>query len=94
MEKLYGSKVAIVSVVRMLLAQSYAEYEVIVVSDGSTDRTIPLLREAYDLELTGPAGGHWRHGQGEHITMDALEFCRTLSGRAPAEGLLRTQVPF
>jgi hypothetical protein len=49
---------------------------------------------AYDLELTGPAGGHWRHQQGQHITMDAIEFCRALSGRAPAEGLLRTQVPF
>lgn len=50
----------------------------------------------YDLELTGPAGGHWRHGQsqGQHIMMEALEFCRALSGRAPAEGLLRTQVPF
>ncbi len=49
---------------------------------------------AYDLHLTGPAGGHWRRGDGEQITMDALEFCRALSGRAPAEGLLRTQVPF
>jgi uncharacterized protein (TIGR03083 family) len=49
---------------------------------------------AYDLELTGPAGGHWKQGDGEQITMDALEFCRALSGRAPAEGLLRTQVPF
>jgi uncharacterized protein (TIGR03083 family) len=49
---------------------------------------------AYDLELTGPAGGHWRRGDGEHITLDALDFCRALSGRAPAEGLLRTQVPF
>lgn len=49
---------------------------------------------AYDLELTGPAGGHWRQGNGEHMTMDAFEFCRALSGRAPAEGLLSTQVPF
>lgn len=49
---------------------------------------------AYDLELTGPAGGHWRQGNGEHITMDAIEFCRALSGRAPAEGLLSTRVPF
>lgn len=48
---------------------------------------------AYDLELTGPAGGHWRAGDGERITMDALEFCRALSGRAPAPGLLATQVP-
>lgn len=49
---------------------------------------------AYDLELTGPAGGHWRHGEGEHIAMEAFEFCRAISGRAPAEGLLSTQVPF
>lgn len=48
----------------------------------------------YDLELTGPAGGRWQRGAGEHVSMDALEFCRALSGRAPAEGLLRTQVPF
>jgi uncharacterized protein (TIGR03083 family) len=49
---------------------------------------------SYDLELTGPAGGRWQHGNGEHITMDAFEFCRAISGRGPAEGLLRTQVPF
>jgi len=49
---------------------------------------------AYDLELTGPAGGHWQDGHGEHISMDAFEFCRALAGRAPASGLLRTQVPF
>lgn len=50
----------------------------------------------YDLELTGPAGGHWHHGQGQgqHIAMDAFDFCRALSGRAPTEGLLATQVPF
>jgi uncharacterized protein (TIGR03083 family) len=48
----------------------------------------------YALELTGPAGGHWRLGDGEHQTMDAFEFCRTLSGRAPGAGLLATQVPF
>ena len=49
---------------------------------------------AYDLELTGPAGGHWQRGEGEQIRMDAFEFCRALSGRAPATGLLLTQVPF
>lgn len=48
----------------------------------------------YDLELTGPAGGHWKHGNGEHLSMDAFDFCRAISGRAPAERLLRTQVPF
>jgi uncharacterized protein (TIGR03083 family) len=50
---------------------------------------------AFDLTLTGPAGGHWQHGEGgEPISMDALEFCRVLSGRAPGSGLLTTQVPF
>ena len=49
---------------------------------------------AYDLQLTGPAGGHWKVGSTDPITMDALEFCRVLSGRAPATGLLATKVPF
>ena len=48
----------------------------------------------YDLELTGPAGGRWQAGQGEHSPMDAFEFCRAVSGRAPATGLLTAQVPF
>jgi uncharacterized protein (TIGR03083 family) len=49
---------------------------------------------AFDLRLTGPAGGDWRTGESEPITIDAFEFCRALSGRAPASGLLATQVPF
>jgi len=47
------------------------------------------------LALAGPAGGSWTFGSGgENLELDAVQFCRTLSGRAPAEGLLRTQVPF
>ncbi|MGC5583391.1 maleylpyruvate isomerase family mycothiol-dependent enzyme [Ornithinimicrobium sp. W1665] len=47
------------------------------------------------LELTGPAGGRWQEGEdGERISMDAFEFCRAVSGRAPVTGLLTTQVPF
>lgn len=49
---------------------------------------------AYTLELSGPAGGRWQEGEGEHLAMDAFEFCRAVSGRAPATGLLTTQVPF
>jgi uncharacterized protein (TIGR03083 family) len=48
----------------------------------------------YTLELSGPAGGRWQAGEGEHVAMDAFEFCRAVSGRAPAEGLLTMQVPF
>jgi uncharacterized protein (TIGR03083 family) len=45
------------------------------------------------LELTGPAGGAWGTG-GERITLDALEFCRIVSGRGEGPGLLTTAVPF
>jgi uncharacterized protein (TIGR03083 family) len=48
----------------------------------------------YRLELSGPAGGRWRVGEGEQLAMDAFEFCRALGGRAPVTGLLTTQVPF
>ena len=50
--------------------------------------------QPFRLELTGPAGGSWQDGVGEAITMDALEFCRVLSGRGRGEGLLSVQVPF
>lgn len=47
------------------------------------------------LVLTGPAGGRWAWGQGgPTIEMDAMEFCRVLSGRGRGEGLLATEVPF
>ena len=49
----------------------------------------------FDLELTGPAGGRWSRGDGgEAVRLDAVEFARTLSGRAPGTGLLATGVPF
>jgi hypothetical protein len=47
----------------------------------------------YTLSLSGPAGGTWG-GEGENITKDAFDFCRTVSGREPATGLLGQQVPF
>jgi uncharacterized protein (TIGR03083 family) len=51
--------------------------------------------QPYSLTLTGPAGGAWARGEdGPSIAMDAVEFCRVISGRGPAEGLLATQVPF
>lgn len=49
----------------------------------------------FTLTLTGPAGGEYVSGaNGEHITIDAVEFCRTLSGRANGSGLLTQEVPF
>lgn len=50
---------------------------------------------AFDLTLTGPAGGHWSRGtDGERIQMDAIEFCLVMAGRAPGTGLLATTVLF
>ncbi len=50
---------------------------------------------AFTLTLTGPAGGEYVAGDGgEHVTIDAVEFCRTLSGRTTGTGLLTQEVPF
>jgi uncharacterized protein (TIGR03083 family) len=49
----------------------------------------------FRLTLTGPAGGTWARGvDGEAFELDAVEFCRILSGRAAGTGLLAQQVPF
>ena len=49
----------------------------------------------YRLRLTGPAGGEWSSGtDGEALEVDAVEFCRVLSGRGSGSGLLSQQVPF
>jgi uncharacterized protein (TIGR03083 family) len=51
--------------------------------------------QPFTLTLTGPAGGEYVSGEsGEHITIDAVEFCRTLAGRATGSGLLSQEVPF
>jgi uncharacterized protein (TIGR03083 family) len=51
--------------------------------------------QPYALSLRGPAGGGWTSGAGgPRIELDAVEFCRVLSGRGAAGGLLATQVPF
>jgi len=47
------------------------------------------------LHLTGPAGGTFTQGDGgEEITIDAVDFCRIVSGRGTGEGLLTQEVPF
>jgi hypothetical protein len=50
------------------------------------------------LDLIGPAGGKYVHDsdelETECISLDAVEFCRTLAGRVGGTGLLTTIVPF
>ena len=49
----------------------------------------------FQLTLTGPAGGSFHQGDGgDALELDAVEFCRVVSGRAPGEGLLATRVLF
>jgi uncharacterized protein (TIGR03083 family) len=52
--------------------------------------------QPFNLTLRGPAGGTFigesDHGEGYDI--DAVEFCRILSGRSHGEGLLAQEVPF
>src|SRR5262245_4409497 len=51
--------------------------------------------QPYELSLTGPAGGAWRRGDsGSQIQMDAIDFCREVSGRGHADGLMSIKVPF
>jgi uncharacterized protein (TIGR03083 family) len=50
---------------------------------------------SFHLTLSGPAGGSWSQGtDGEAITLDAIEFARIVSGRAPGTALLAQTVPF
>jgi hypothetical protein len=47
------------------------------------------------LELDGPGGGSYVGGVGgEEHRLDAVEFCRILSGRGSGPGLLGTRVLF
>lgn len=51
--------------------------------------------QPYELALTGPAGGTFGSGEaGAREELDAIEFCRTLSGRRAGAGLLATAIPF
>ncbi len=54
--------------------------------------------KAFVLDLTGPAGGTYAGGAGgpdaASISIDAVDFGRTLAGRSPATDLLATVVPF
>lgn len=51
--------------------------------------------QPFTLHLQGPAGGTYTSGAGgEELSSDAVEFCRTLSGRATGSGLLTQEVPF
>ncbi len=52
-----------------------------------------LHAEPFTLQLSGPAGGTYVRGSGETVEIDAVEFCRVLSGRATGPGVLAHRLP-
>lgn len=51
--------------------------------------------QSCSLVLTGSAGGAWSWGTGNpRLELDAVDFCRTVSGRGSAVGLQAIEVPF
>jgi uncharacterized protein (TIGR03083 family) len=74
--------------------QLTAEHDGVLVADVVAEWAV-RHGHPYSLHLTGPAGGTWSAGEaGPHIELDAVEFCRTLSGREHGDGLLAVEVPF
>jgi uncharacterized protein (TIGR03083 family) len=75
-----------------------AEHDGVLVADVAAEWAA-RHGQPVSLTLTGPAGGTWTFnhasgGEAESHQLDAVEFCRILSGRATGEGLLATRVPF
>ncbi len=53
-----------------------------------------LHPDPFTLHLSGPAGGAYRRGDSDQLVeLDAVEFCRVLSGRADAPGVLAHRLP-
>jgi uncharacterized protein (TIGR03083 family) len=53
-----------------------------------------IHRQPFELDATGSAGGSYRQGDGgEHVTIDAIELCRTLAGRVAGTGVLANPLP-
>jgi uncharacterized protein (TIGR03083 family) len=51
--------------------------------------------QPFILTLDGPAGATFAQGErGQELRLDAIEFCRILSGRGSGSGLLSQEVPF
>ena len=71
-----------------------AEHDGVIVDDVVTEWA-DRHGQPFTLRLSGLAGGSWSRGVGgPQLELDAIEFCRTLSGRSPAEGLMSTEIPF
>jgi uncharacterized protein (TIGR03083 family) len=71
-----------------------ADHDGVLVADVATEWAA-RHGQPYALHLTGPAGGRWTSGAGgPDLELDAVEFCRLVSGRGSDQGVLDTRVPF
>lgn len=71
-----------------------ADHDGVLVADVATE-WLQRHGQPCTLRLTGAAGGRWEQGAaGPVLELDAVEFCRLLSGRGTGDGLLTVQVPF
>ena len=71
-----------------------AEHDGVLVADIVTEWAA-RHGQPYTLHLTGPAGGTWSSPSGgPELELDAVDFCRTLSGREQGTGLLAEATPF
>jgi uncharacterized protein (TIGR03083 family) len=71
-----------------------ADHDARIVADVVADWTA-AHRQPFALVLDGPAGGRFTNGVGgEEHRLDAVEFCRIVSGRAAGTELLATPVLF
>jgi uncharacterized protein (TIGR03083 family) len=50
--------------------------------------------QPFQLTLSGVAGGQFGSGTGASLELDAVEFCRLLSGRGHGEGLMAVEVGY
>lgn len=71
-----------------------ADHDGVLVADV-VEEWADRLGRPFSLHLDGPAGGSWSRGAGgPSLQLDAVDFCRVVSGRGEADGLLTTSVPF
>ena len=74
-------------------AELTVDHDAVIVADIVREWQLRHGR-AVRLTLTGPAGGEFGPADGEPIELDAVEFCRLLSGRGRGEGLLAVEVGY
>jgi uncharacterized protein (TIGR03083 family) len=77
-----------------------ADHDGLIVADA-VGEWAATHKQPFNLHLTGPAGGSWSRisttasaAEAATWTMDAQQFCRILSGRDHASGVLATRLVF